>query len=55
VNDNNSLIIPYPPYSPDLGPCDLDFFSQIENETEGMTFWNSVWHPKGIASGTRQH
>jgi hypothetical protein len=29
--------------------------SQIENETEGMTFWNSVWHPKGMASGTQQH
>jgi hypothetical protein len=30
------------------------FVSQIENETEG-TFWNSVWHPKGITSGARQH
>jgi hypothetical protein len=29
--------------------------SQIENESEGMTFWNSVWHLKGITSGTRQH
>jgi hypothetical protein len=31
------------------------FVSQIENETEGMTFWNSVWHLTGITSGTRQH
>jgi hypothetical protein len=31
------------------------FFSQNENETEGMTFWNSIRHPKGIGSGTRQH
>jgi hypothetical protein len=30
------------------------FVSQIENETEGTTSWNSVWHPKGIASGTQQ-
>jgi hypothetical protein len=32
----------------------LRFVFHIEDETEG-TFWNSVWHPKGIASGTRQH
>jgi hypothetical protein len=38
----------------DLAPHDFAV-SQIENETEGMIFWNSVWHPKGIASGTRQH
>jgi hypothetical protein len=31
------------------------FVSQIENETEEITFWNSVWHPKGITRGTRQH
>jgi hypothetical protein len=23
------------------------FVSQIENATEGTTFWNSVRHPKG--------
>jgi hypothetical protein len=38
-----------------LSPLWFRFVSQIENETEGTTFWNSVWHPKGIASGTRQH
>jgi hypothetical protein len=29
------------------------FVTQFENETEGTTFWNGVWHPKGIASSTR--
>jgi hypothetical protein len=31
------------------------FVSKFENETEGTSFWNSVWHPKGIACGTWQH
>jgi hypothetical protein len=39
---------------PDLAPCDFAV-SQIENETEGTMFWNSVWHPQGITSGTQQH
>jgi hypothetical protein len=51
VTNNNMVINPHPPYSLDLAPCDFTFVSWIENKTEG-TFWNSVWHPKGIASGT---
>jgi hypothetical protein len=43
---NNMVIVPHPPYH---------FVSQIENKTEGMAFWNSVWHPKGITSSTQQH
>jgi hypothetical protein len=54
VTNNNMVIVPHPPYLPDLAPvislCFLNW-----NETEGTTFWNSVWHPKGIASSTRQH
>jgi hypothetical protein len=52
VTNNNMVIVPQPPYSPDLAPW-FRFASQIESETEGMTFWNSVWHPKWITSGTR--
>jgi hypothetical protein len=33
---NNMVIVPYPPYKPDLAPCDFAV-SQIENETEGLT------------------
>jgi hypothetical protein len=51
---NNMVIVLHPPYSPDLAPW-FRFVSQIENGTERTTFWNSVWHPMGIASGTRQH
>jgi hypothetical protein len=51
---NNMVIVSHPPYSADLGPCDFAV-SQIENETEGMMFWNSIWHPKGIANSTWQH
>jgi hypothetical protein len=38
-----------------LSPLWFRFVSRIENETEVTTFWNCVWHPKGITSGTRQH
>jgi histone-lysine N-methyltransferase SETMAR len=34
---NNMVVVPHPPYSPDLAPCDFAV-SQIENETEGPTF-----------------
>jgi hypothetical protein len=51
VTNNNMVMVSHPSYSPDLSPW-FCFVSQIENETEGTTFWNSVWHPKGIASNT---
>jgi hypothetical protein len=54
VCDSDMVIVPHLPYSPDLAPCDF-FVFQIENEMEGTTFCNTVWHPKGIASGTWQH
>jgi hypothetical protein len=38
VTNNNMVIIPHPPYSLHLVSCDFTFFSQIENETEVMTF-----------------
>jgi hypothetical protein len=41
VTNNNMVIIPHPPYLPDLASCDFAFVSQIENETEGMIFGNS--------------
>jgi hypothetical protein len=49
-----------PHYSPSsllagLSPLWFRFVSQIQNKTEGTMFWNSVWHPKGTASGTRHH
>jgi hypothetical protein len=31
------------------------FVSHIENESKGVKFWNIVWYPKAIVSGTRQH
>jgi hypothetical protein len=34
---NNIIIVPHPPYSPDLAPCNFAV-SQIENETEGTRF-----------------
>jgi hypothetical protein len=46
VTNNNMVIVPHSPYSLDLAPCNFAVF-QIENETEGTTFWNSVLTSKG--------
>jgi histone-lysine N-methyltransferase SETMAR len=37
VTNNNVVIVPHPPYSPALAPCDFTV-SQTENETEGTSF-----------------
>jgi hypothetical protein len=37
-HNNNMVIVPHPPYSPDFALCDFRFVPQIENETEGTTF-----------------
>jgi transposase len=34
VTNNNVVIVPHPPYYPDLSPCDFAV-SQIVNKTEG--------------------
>jgi hypothetical protein len=52
VTNKNMVIVPHPSYSPDLVPLWFHFVSQMENGTEGTMFWNSIWHPKGITSGT---
>jgi hypothetical protein len=36
TNSNMDTVVPHPPYSPDLAPCDFAV-SQIENEIEGAT------------------
>jgi hypothetical protein len=33
----------------------ISLFSKLKKKLKGTTFWNSVSHPKGIRSGTRQH
>jgi hypothetical protein len=52
VTSNKMVIVPHPP---GLSPLWFRFVFQTENQTEGTTFWNNIWHPKGIASGTRQN
>jgi hypothetical protein len=51
---NNMVIVPYSPYSSDLAPLCLRLVSQIENETEGTTFWNSIWHRKRHSTALRK-
>jgi transposase len=53
VTNNNMFIVPHPPYSPDLAPCDIALFPMLKMKLKGR--FETVWHPKGIASGTRQH
>jgi hypothetical protein len=35
VTNNNMVIIPYPPYLPDLGPCDFALFPKLKMKLKG--------------------
>jgi hypothetical protein len=34
----NMAVVPHPPYSPDLAPCDLFLFSRIKSKLKGRRF-----------------
>jgi hypothetical protein len=38
VTNNNMVIIPHPPYSPDLAPCDIALFPKLKMKLEGQCF-----------------
>jgi hypothetical protein len=54
MTNNNMVIFLHPPYSPDLAPCDFALFPKSRMKLKGRRF-ETVWHPKGIAGGTRQN
>jgi histone-lysine N-methyltransferase SETMAR len=35
VTNNNIVIVPHPPYSPDLGPCDFALFPKLKMKLKG--------------------
>jgi transposase len=35
VTNNNMVIVPYPPYSPDLAPCDFVLFLKLKMKMNG--------------------
>jgi histone-lysine N-methyltransferase SETMAR len=35
VRNNNIVIIPHPPYSPDLDPCDFTLFPKLKMKLKG--------------------
>jgi hypothetical protein len=35
---NNMIIVPHPPYSPDLAPCDFAFFPKLKIKLKGRHF-----------------
>jgi hypothetical protein len=35
---NNLVIIPHPPYSPDLAPCDFTLFPKLKLKLKGRRF-----------------
>ena len=35
----NIPILPHPPYSPDLAPCDFYLFSKLKSKLKGHHFW----------------
>jgi hypothetical protein len=38
VTNNNFFIVPRPPYSPDLAPCDFAFFPTFKMKLKGRRF-----------------
>lgn len=36
--NTNTTIVPQPPYSPDLAPCDLFFFPKLKRPRKGRRF-----------------
>jgi transposase len=38
VTDNNMVIVPQPPYSPDLAPCDFILFPKLKMKLKGQRF-----------------
>jgi transposase len=35
VTNNNMVIVPHPPYSPDLAPCDFFLFPKLKMKLKG--------------------
>jgi hypothetical protein len=35
---NNTVIVPHPPYSPDLAPCDFALFPKLNMKLKGRRF-----------------
>jgi histone-lysine N-methyltransferase SETMAR len=38
VTNNNMVIVPHPPYSPDLTPCDFVLFPKLNMKLKGRHF-----------------
>jgi histone-lysine N-methyltransferase SETMAR len=38
VTNNNMVITPHPPYSPDLAPCDFSLFPKLKMKLNGQRF-----------------
>jgi hypothetical protein len=38
VTNNNMVIVPHPPYSPDLAPCDFVLFFKLKMKLKGKCF-----------------
>jgi histone-lysine N-methyltransferase SETMAR len=38
VTNNNMVIVPHPPYSTDLGPCDFTLFPKLKMKLMGQRF-----------------
>jgi hypothetical protein len=38
VTNNNMVIVPHPPYTPDLAPCDFALFPKLKMKLKGRHF-----------------
>jgi transposase len=55
LTNNNMVIVPHPPYSPDLAPCDFALFPKLKMKLKERRFETVSDVQKVIACGTRQH
>jgi hypothetical protein len=53
LTKNNMTVIPHPPYSPDLAPCNFPV-SPIKDKTERPPFWHN-WGDRGRIAGGPEH
>lgn len=54
VTNSNMVTIPHPPYPLNLAPYFLTLFPKLKIKLKVQHF-ETVWHPKGLTSGTRKH
>jgi transposase len=54
VTNNNIVIVPHPPYTPDLAPCDFLLFPKLKMKLKGRHFETSKGNRKRYSTALRK-